>query len=414
MKEFAGKKFLLVEENSSVPLDLRVWREAQTLRNAGAQVFVICPIFRENRKKFEVIDGIRIYRYPSAFSNGTAFGYFKEYMVAFIMTTILIHKVLFRHFPIHVLHAANPPDIFWPFGIYLKMFKTKFVFDEHDLSPETFLSRFNIEENKRGLLFRILRFMQRMSYKVSDAIISTNESYRAKAANVSPAYASKTFVVRNGPDTRLFYPRQPNASWKKGRSFLAAFIGVMAVQDGVDYIIRAADIIVNKKKFKDFIIYLIGAGDEVSRLRQLARQLKLDDFIIFTGFIPYDQALEILSTADVCLSPDPHNPLNDLSTMNKIMEYMALSKPIVSFDLKEARYSAGESAIYVENNSDHAFAEGILRLFNDPQLSKKMGEIGRRRIEEKLNWQKQEPALFNVYDYVLSRYPRRYKGQVYF
>ena len=245
--------------------------------------------------------------------------------------------------------------------------------------------------------------MQRLSYRVSDSIISTNESYRESAISVNPKYASKTFVLRNGPDTRWVKPKVSDRSLKKGRSYLAAFFGAMHIQDGVDYLVRSIDILVKEKRFKDLIVYLIGVGDEVPRLRQLVHELKLDDYIIFTGFIPWDEVLKILSTADICLSPDPKNPLNDISTMNKVMEYMAMGKPIVSFDLKEARVSAGDSALYVESNSIQAFAEGILKLMHDPHLRKKMGEIGKRRIEEELCWQKQETNLLKVYKYVLTK-----------
>jgi len=405
MKEFAGKKFLLIEENGSVPVDLRPWREALSLMGAGAEVFIICPKTnsRYHKEKFVMINGIHIYRYKQNLCNGTRFGYFKEYITAFIKVLLLIHKVLFRHFPIHVVHVANPPDMFWPLGFYLRLYGTRFIFDQHDLCPETYLSRYRIDEKNAGLIYKIQKLMERLTYKVADAIISTNESYRAKAINVNATYASKTFVVRNGPDTRFFKPRLPNLSLKKGRSFLGVYIGVMSVQDGVDYIVRAMDIIVNKNKFTNLIVYLIGLGEEVPRLKQLTHHLKLDDYIVFTGFIPHEQIPEIVSTADLCLSPDPRNPLNDFSTMVKIMEYMALGKPIVSFDLKESRYSAGDAAIYVENNSVQAFAEGILKLINDPNLSKKMGEIGKTRIEKELCWQKQEINLLNVYIYVLSK-----------
>jgi len=386
MKEFAGKKFLLVEENGSVPYDTRPWREALSLKEAGTEVFVICPTptIGQTKEKFVVINGIHIYRYKEHFSNGTRFGYFKEYVFAFLNTLLLVHRLLLLHFPIHVIHAANPPDMFWLLGIYLKLFGIRFIFDEHDLCPETYLSRYKIDAKNAGPIYKIQKIMQKLSYWAADVIISTNQSYRLRAIRTNPGFDSKTFVVRNGPDTRYFKARSPNATWKKGRSYLGAFMGTIAVQDGVDYIIRAMDIIVNKKIFTDIIVYIIGEGDEAPHLKRLTHQLNLDNYIIFTGYIPLDQALEILSTADVCLSPDPSNPLNNLSTMNKLMDYMALGKAIVSFNLKEAKVSAEESAFYVENNSAIAFAEGILKLIRDPDLTKKMGEKGKIRIDKEL------------------------------
>ena len=300
------------------------------------------------------------------------------------------------------MHVANPPDIFWPLALYLRLWGTKFIFDEHDLTPETYLSRFGIAAPNAGMMYRILAWMEQLSYRLSDGIISTNESYRAKAIAVDASYAGKTFVVRNGPDTRTFLPTAPHPEYRRGRRYLAAYMGVMAVQDGVDYIVRAVEILVRERHFTDFIVYLIGTGDEWDNLRRMTDRLGLNDYIVFTGYIPRAVTLQILSTADVCLSPDPSNPLNDLSTMNKVMEYMALGKTMVSFDLKEARYSGGECAYYVTNNDAGAFADGIEYLFQNPDLCARMGKAGRKRVDEALCWQIQAGNLLDVYRFVLS------------
>lgn len=402
MKALPGKHVLLIVENNAVPFDRRVWRQALTLRDAGANVSVICPVFGEDRERHAVIDGVHIYRYRLRFSEGGMSGYIREYLSAFLQTFVLLHRVRRERGTLHVVHVANPPDIFWPLGLYLRLWGTKFIFDEHDLTPETFLSRFDRPEEDGGLVFRVLRLFQRLSYRVAHAVIATNESYRARVAGVHPRYAIRTFVVRNGPDTRHFHAVPPNPDLKKGRRFMAAYIGIMAVQDGVDYIIRALDVLVRLRGVHDVIVYLIGTGDDVPRLRSMVHDLGLSDVVIFTGRIPDAPALEILSTADICLSPDPFNPLNNLSTMNKVMEYMALGKAIVSFDLKEARYSAGEAALYVGNNSVEAFAEGILRLLNDEGARASMGEVGRRRVEGELCWQRQAENLLRVYEFVLA------------
>ncbi len=402
MKEFTGRHFLLIVENSTVPLDPRVWREACTLRDAGAKVSVICPALREHNAPFEELDGIQVHRYRPSFSDGSMPGYVREYGVAFLKTTALLHRVLFRGQRPDVVHVANPPDIFWPLALYLRLWGTKFIFDEHDLTPETYLSRFGIGAERAGKMYRILVWMEKLSYRLSHAIVSTNESYKAKAIAVDASYAKKTFVVRNGPDTRTFLPTAPKPEYRKGRRFLAAYMGVMAVQDGVDYIVRAVDILVRERRFTDFIVYIIGTGDEWNNLRAMTERLGLNDYIVFPGYIPRATTLEILSTADVCLSPDPSSPLNDLSTMNKVMEYMALGKTMVSFDLKEARFSAGESAYYVTNNDPGAFADGMAHLFLQPDLCKEMGEMGRRRVDEALCWQIQAKHLLEVYRFVLS------------
>ncbi|MEN6311917.1 MAG: glycosyltransferase, partial [Acidobacteriota bacterium] len=222
-----------------------------------------------------------------------------------------------------------------------------------------------------------------------------------------PATARKTFVVRNGPDIRWFKPTKPNSALKKGRSYLLGYLGIMAVQDGVEYILKAARYLIREKRFEDFIIYLIGAGDDVRRLKRLAKDYALEREVVFTGRLPDGPTIEILSTADLCLSPDPFNALNDSSTMNKVMEYMALGKPIVSFQLSEARYSAGDAALYVANNDERAFAEGIYELLLDGGRRDQMGRYGKRRLEDKLAWHKQIDNLIEVYRFVGGTPPDR-------
>lgn len=401
MRELAGKRILLIVENEAVPFDRRMWNIAGALRDFGANVSVICPMFGPDCRREEVLEGITIHRYSTKFADGSVAGYLREYATAFIKTAFLFRKVLARQDGIDVVHVANPPDIFWPLGLYIRLLGAKFIFDEHDLSPEAYLSRFN-RERPGGVLFNLQVVFQRLSYRVSHGIISTNESYRANALAVEPAYESKTFVVRNGPDTRRFHRRTPNPELKRGRRYLAAYIGVMAVQDGVEYLIRAIDELVRVRSFTDLIVYLIGDGDDQPRLRKLVSDLNLVDYVVFTGRIPDEPALEILSTADVFLSPDPRNPLNDLSTMTKVMEYMAMGRPIVSFDLKEARYSAGSSALFVDSNDPKAFADGIVQVLNDPEGSARMGEVGMARIDDELSWQKQAENLLDAYSFVLS------------
>ena len=368
MEQFKNEHFLLIIENNAAPTDKRVWREATALRDTGANVTIISPTQASENKHYERIEGIDIYRYRSSFSNGSRWGYIKEYLTAFIKTFIYVHKVMLRNGKIRVIHVANPPDIFWPLAVYIKFLGIKFIFDEHDLSPETYQSLFNLRNTQTGVINRILKSFQYLSYKFSDAVISTNETYKKKAIEIYARNAGKIFVVRNGPDIRKFYSKESENGLKMGRSYLFAYIGIMAVQDGVDYIINAMNYLVNERKFIDFIVYLIGRGNDVNRLKSMVVASKLDDYFVFTGRIPDEPALKILSTADICLSPDPSNPLNDRSTMSKVMEYMALGKPIVSFDLKEARYSAQEAALYVTNNDAHAFAEGILKLINKKRI----------------------------------------------
>lgn len=402
MKALAGKRVLLIVENEAVPFDRRMWNMSRALRDFGADVTVICPMFGPDSARREVMDGISVLRYRGRFSDGSVSGYVKEYATAFVKTVYLLHRLTVAGGRFDIIHAANPPDIFWPVAFCTRLFGTKFVFDEHDLSPETYLSRFG-KSGRRGVIYTILQCFQRLSYRSAHVILSTNLSYRDVALRVDPAYSEKTFVVRNGPDTRRFTRRAPRSELRAGYQHLAAYIGVMAVQDGVEYILRAVHHLVHHLDFADLIVYLIGDGDDRPRLQQLALDLGICSHVVFTGRIPDGPALEILSTADVFLSPDPVNPLNDVSTMTKMMEYMALGRPIVSFGLKEAMFSARESALYVRNNDVAAFAEGIREILGDPVRAQQMAAVGTARVESELSWQKQSEVLLAAYLSVSAR-----------
>ena len=405
MKAFAGRRVLLVVENNSVPFDRRVWREALALKDHGAAVSVIAPSGSLEDRLCETVEGIRIYRFRPRFSSGSKLGYVAEYLVAFTKTFYLFHRLLWEWGRPHVIHVANPPDIFWPLALYTKFFRTIFIFDEHDLTPETLLSHYGLTRAHGSIFYWLLRGFQLLSYAFADAVISTNESYKRTAIERYPRNMGKLFIIRNGPDTRHFKEFPPNDLLRKGKTYLFAYIGIMAFQDGVEYIIRAIDYLVKQREFDDFITYLIGSGSDLARLMKLTKELGLEEKIIFTGRIPDEPALKILSTADICLSPDPSNPLNDSSTMNKIMEYMALGKPIVSFQLREAIFSAREAAIYVANNDAQSFGEGILKLVKDRDKRFMMGRFGKKRIEAELSWQRQIPCLIKAYDHALRKIP---------
>jgi len=399
MKGFAGKRILLLVENNPVPFDKRIWREAQTLKETGAKVFVISPKTDHYNESHETIEGIEVLRYNAYFSKGSKFGYFREYIDAIIKMFYISFRLFIKE-GFHVVHVANPPDLLWIIASFYKLFGTKFIFDEHDLGPESFISRFNIKtEKKNNLIYKILILMEKISYRLSDTTIVTNESYKSNAINRGKIRSEKIFIVRNGPDMRKFNKVTPNKKWKFGFNYMAAYIGIMGVQDGVDILINAMKYIVNILKRKDICFVLIGSGDEAYKLKSLTKELDLDKYIKFTGRIPDKPALEILSTANVCLSPDPKNPLNEISTMNKIMEYMVCEKPIVSFPLKEAIFSAGDSALYVTDSSEK-FAEGLIYLINHPNIAKKMGKFGYERVKNHLRWEKQQKYLINAYKYL--------------
>lgn len=382
-------------ENLSVPFDRRVWQESLALRDAGWQVSVICPQgMKRDTEAYAKVDGVEIHRYPLRAAAGGPLGYLREYGSALWHTYRLARKVG----PVDVVHACNPPDLFFLLAGRLKRQGARFVFDQHDLVPELYLSRFN---RGKDLLYRAVCWVERQTYRAADVVISTNESYRAAALTRGGKEPGQVFVVRSAPTVERFHHTAPDESVRRGKPFLLCYLGVMGPQDGVDYALRALADLRDEQGRTDWHAVFIGGGDTFDAMVALTGELGLADCVEFTGRIPDEDLLRYLSTADVCLSPDPLNPLNDVSTMNKIMEYMAMGCPIVSFDLKEARVSAGEAAVYAAADDESGFAKLISRLLDDPQERRRMGEIGRARVSGPLSWERSREALLAAYEKAL-------------
>ncbi|MEU6961238.1 glycosyltransferase family 4 protein [Streptomyces chrestomyceticus] len=386
-----GRRALILVENLSVPFDRRVWQECTTLRDAGWTVHVICPRGEKRDTEPEaVIDGVRIHRYPLRAATGGPAGYLREYGSALWHTARLARKVG----PVHVVHACNPPDLLFLPALWLKRRGARFVFDQHDLVPELYLSRFDRGED---LLYRAVCALERLTYRAADVVLATNESYREVAIRRGGQWPEDVFVVRSAPQTDRFQPVPPEQELKHGKPHLLCYLGVMGPQDGVDYALRALAKLRDEHGRTDWHAVFVGAGDAFDAMVELSRQLGLAGQVEFTGRIPDADLVRYLSTADVCLSPDPRNPLNDVSTMNKVLEYMAMGRPIVSFDLREARVSAGEAAVYAPANDEAAFAGLIALLLDDPEKRARMGKIGQERVGGELSWRNSQRSLLAAY-----------------
>jgi glycosyltransferase involved in cell wall biosynthesis len=390
---------LILVENLSVPFDRRVWQESHALVNAGFRVTVICPAGASRDRESEaVIEGVRILRYPLRPAGGGPLSYLREYSIALWHTLRLAIKVR-REGPVDVVHACNPPDLLFLVALLLRPWGARFVFDHHDLVPELFLSRFS---DLRPVFYALTRFVERLTFAAADAVISTNESYRRVAIERGKMFADKVVVVRSAPDLSRFTQRQPDESLRCGKRYLLAYLGVMGPQDGVDYALRALKRLRDDIGRDDIYCVFMGAGDVYDEMVSLSKQLSVDDIAYFPGRVSDEFVQRCLSTADVCLSPDPLNPLNNVSTMNKVVEYMAMGRPIVSFNLLEARVSAGDAAVYVSANDELAFAEAIDTLLRDPARRREMGELGRRRVEEQLSWDVSRRTLVEFYQRLLD------------
>jgi glycosyltransferase involved in cell wall biosynthesis len=299
-----------------------------------------------------------------------------------------------------VIQSCNPPDIFWTIGKYWKRRKKAFVFDHHDLCPELFVSRFKKET---GQLLKSQYWLERKTFETADMVISTNESYKEIAVSRGKMHPDDVAVVRSGPQLARFKPTEPDPSLKRGRPYLGVYLGVMGPQDGVDIAVRAVDVLVKKYKYNNISFTFVGGGDCLEDLKTLVCSLGLEDYIQFTGRIPDEDLMRYLSSGDLGIAPDPYNPLNNVSTMNKMIEYMAMGLPIVSFDLKESKYSAGEAAVYVQPNDEDLFAKAIMELAEDETRRKQMGELGRKRVEEQLAWDHSRKVLVAAYDRLFEK-----------
>ena len=394
-------RVLLLTENAPVPSDRRVWNESRALTAAGYEVVIVCAEGSDRcREPFELLEGIEIHRYPLAQAGAGVLGYVREYGMAMLRTRRLARE-LGRERRFDIVHASNPPDFLLLAALSLRRRGARFVFDHHDLMPELCLTRFG---ERRRLLHRVALTAERIGFRVADVVLCTNESYREIALRRGRRRPDDVFVVRNGPDLERFRPVPPDRSLKRGRAHLIAYLGVMAPQDGVDHAVRALAKL--RERREDWRAIFLGDGECLEDLRALVRELRLDDLVEFPGWTYDDGVRRVLSTADVCLAPDPPNPLNELSTMVKIVEYMAMSRAVVSYDLRESRRSAEGAAVYAHPGDIGEFADKVDELLSDPGRRERMGRIGRQRVEAELAWDHSARRLLAAYGHALrSRQP---------
>ena len=397
---FAGKprRVLIIVENLPSPFDRRVWQEATTLRQHGYEVSIICPTGKGYTEKYEEIDGIHIYRHNLPLEADGALGYLVEYSTALFWEFYLAFKVLFTR-GFDVIHACNPPDLIFIVGGFFRLFGKQFLFDHHDINPELYEAKFG----RRDFFWKLMVWCERLTFKTARVSIATNESYKRIAIERGGMAPEDVYVVRSGPKLDRLKIIDPVPALKQGKRYLVGYVGVMGKQEGIDYLLRAARHIVFDLKRTDIHFGLVGGGTELEELKRYATELGLADYVTFTDRVPDQELLEMLNTADICVNPDVANEMNDKSTMNKIMEYMALAKPIVQFDLTEGRFSAGEASLYAKKNDEIDLADKIVELLDDPDKRNQMGEFGRNRVVNELEWDYEVPKLLAAYEALFTR-----------
>ena len=393
---------LIIIENLTLPVDRRVWQEARTLHEAGYHVSVICPKLGEFRAGYETREGIDIYRYPLREASGPL-GYIFEYLWAFVAQLALAIRVYWRT-RFRVIQACNPPDTIFLVAVFFKLLGVRFIFDHHDLNPELYLVKFD----RRDLFYRIVCLAERLTYRTADVSIATNASYAQIAMERGGMPPERVFIVQSTPELKNFQMMPSRDDLKQGKPLLVLYLGNMGPQDGVDILIEAAARIVWERD--DVSFQIVGGGPEVPRLKVLAREKGLDGVMAFAGIRVGADLHGYLSTADMGVAPDPKNPMNDKSTMNKILEYMTFGKPVVLFDLTEGRRIAGDAALYARPDDPGDLAARINDLLDSAQLRRELGERGRRRIEHSLNWDHDKVQLLAAYRLALGGAPVKQAG----
>lgn len=394
MQEFAGKHVLIIIENLPAPFDRRVWQQACSLKNHGAEVSIICPKMKNYTASFEEINGIKIYRHPLIIEAQGPLGYLIEYSMSLFWELVLSFKIFFKK-RFHIIHGCNPPDLIFLVSLPFKLFGVKFIFDHHDVNPELYIAKFN----RKDFFYKLMLLLEKLTFKTASYSIATNESYKQIAITRGGMDPEKVQIVRSGPNMSKLKLQKGNIEHKKNKRFLIGYVGVIGEQEGLDLLLQAAKII--KAQRNDIHYAIIGTGTELDNIRRMADEMDLNNEFTFWGHVNDETLLDVLNTCDICVNPDKPTEMNDISTMNKIMEYMALKKPIVQFDLKEGRFSAGDASLYAKDVSD--FAHKILILLEDEAERNAMGETGYNRVKNELCWEIEEKKLLSFYKNIFTK-----------
>lgn len=395
MSVFAGKHILIVIENLPAPFDRRVWQEANSLKENGAYVSIICPKMKGYTKSYEKINGIEIYRHSLPFEARGALGYLIEYSTAIFWEFVLSWKIYIKK-KFHVIHGCNPPDLIFITALFFKIFGVKYVFDHHDINPELYIAKFQ----KKDLFYKLMLLFEKLTFSSANYSIATNNSYREIAIKRGKMPKEKVQVVRSGPSLERLKIIPGNNKYKKGKKFLIGYVGVIGEQEGLDLLMQSIKIL--RKNRDDFRCAIIGGGTDLEKIKEYSIKTEVADIVDFYGRVSDELLLDILNTSDVCVNPDKPTEMNNLSTMNKIMEYMALKKPIVQFDLKEGKASALNASLYVANNDIKDFADKLGWLLDNKDARIEMGEFGYNRVKNELAWEYESSKLIDFYSRVLA------------
>jgi glycosyltransferase involved in cell wall biosynthesis len=386
------RKVLIIVENLPIPFDPRVWKEACALKKAGYEVAVLSPKAKGYTKTHELLEDIHVYRHPMPKEGDSALGYLWEYACALFWEHLFAWWIFMTR-GFHVIQGCNPPDNIFLVALPFRLFGVKYIFDHHDVNPELYFAKYE----RKDFFYNAQVWLEKLTYRFSDVVIATNESYKQIAIHRGGVDPGDVFVVRNGPDLTKFKLVPAKPELKYGKRHLVGYVGNMSIQEGLDILLEVADELRRRGRI-DIHFTCVGGGPGLAGLRQMVKDKKLEETVNFTGRVPDLDLLQVLSTADVCVNPDKPCEMNNISTMIKIAEYMALGKPIVQFDLKEGRFTAEEASLYCDKDDRvNDFADKIVWLLDHPEERQRMGEFGKRRVEQYLAWDYSVSRLIAAY-----------------
>jgi glycosyltransferase involved in cell wall biosynthesis len=389
----SNNRVLMLLENTNYPQDTRSCQEAAALVSAGYRMSIICPTARGQACR-ETLDGVRVYRFPAPRRAEGFLGYLWEYGYSMAAIFLISLRIFFGE-GFDYIHGHNPPDTFVFIAAFYKLFGKRFVYDHRDLSPEMYRVRFPGSGNR--FVHSALVLLEKLSCRLADHVVTANASHKKIEMERDHVPESSISIVRNGPDQDQFQPVENDLVRTPQTKTIIGYAGVTGFQDGVDYLLRAMQHLVYDLDRTDVVCVIVGSGAAIQYLKSLAQSLRLSNYVVFTGWLERPEMISHISVADICVAPEPSNFYNDRCTVIKILEYMALAKPIVAFDLPEHRFSAKEAAVFVKGNDEFAFARTIAELVDDPARRQAMGSFGRRRIETELAWQYSIPNLLAAY-----------------
>ena len=397
---------LIIVENLTMPVDRRVWTEARSLRDAGYTVSVVCPKGGRHTQSYELLDGIHVFRHPLPIEADGAIGYFFEYTWSLIWEFALSIKAYCK-VGFNVVQACNPPDLIFIVGAFWKyLFGMPFIFDHHDINPELYEAKYE----KRGVFYKLLLLLERLTFRTSDVVIATNEAFRDVALERGGMDPERVFIVRSIPDLSRFKRVAPNERLRNGRKYVAGYVGIMGAQDGVDHLIRAMGELVHVNGRRDVQCVIVGTGTEVPNLERLIGALDLDQYVTMTGFQSSESHIASLSTFDIGVIPDPKNSFNDKISMNKVFEYMTLGIPFAGYDLDEVRKTAADAALYAGGNDPKSLAAAMEALLDDDELRRNVARVGEKRAKALLKWENERARLLGAYDLALSGQKKPLRG----